>query len=93
MITLEGAIRDFFFFFLQSHCAANCLRTLKWPGRNGVKRIGRSSRAVCRVPRGWDSLAIEFDRVEIAFVSALSYWLKSLTDERGEQTGVPEENP
>ena len=32
------------------------------------------------------------DRVEIAFISALLYWLKPLTDEGREETGVPREN-
>ena len=40
-----------------------------------------------------DSPAIKFDRVEIAFVLAFFYWLKPLTDEGGEETGVPEKTP
>ena len=40
-----------------------------------------------------DSSAIKFDRDEIAFILALLYWLKPLTDEEGEETGVPGENP
>ena len=39
-----------------------------------------------------DSLVIKFDRVEIASILALFYWLKPLADERGEETGVPGEN-
>ena len=39
-----------------------------------------------------DSSAIKFDRVEIAFILALFYWLKPLTDEGGEETRVPGEN-
>ena len=35
---------------------------------------------VCHVVRR-NSSAIKFDRVEIAFISALFYWLKPLTDE------------
>ena len=42
---------------------------------------------------GRDSSAIKFDRAEIVPVSALFYWLKPLTDEGGEETGVPGENP
>ena len=38
-----------------------------------------------------DSSAIQFDRVEIAFI--LAYWMKPLTDKGGEETGVPGENP
>ena len=33
------------------------------------------------------------DRVEITFISALFYWLKQLTNEGGEETVVPGENP
>ena len=40
-----------------------------------------------------DSSAIKFDRVEIAFILALFHWPKPLTDEGGEKTGVPRENP
>ena len=47
-----------------------------------------------------DSSAIKFDRVEIAFILALFYWLKPLTDEDAEKiiqgaekTGVPGEPP
>ena len=39
------------------------------------------------------SSAIKFDRVEIAFIVALFHWLKPLTDDGGEETGVPGENP
>ena len=39
------------------------------------------------------SSTIKFDRVEIAFIVALFYWLKPLTNEGGEETGVPGENP
>ena len=37
-------------------------------------------RVVCHLVRG-DSSAIKFDRVEMAFILALLYWLKPLTDE------------
>ena len=37
-----------------------------------------------------DSSAVKFDRVEIAFILALFYWLEPLTNEGGEETG---ENP
>ena len=40
-----------------------------------------------------DRLPIKFDRVEIAFIVALLYWLKPLTHGGGEETGVPGENP
>ena len=48
--------------------------------------------AVCHLVRR-DSSAIMFDRVEIAFILALLYWLKPLTEEGGEETGVLGENP
>ena len=40
-----------------------------------------------------DSSAVKFDRVEIAFIFDLFYWLKRLTDEGGEEIGLPGENP
>ena len=47
---------------------------------------------VCHVVRR-DSAAVKLDRVEIACILALFYWLKSLTNEGGEGTRVPGENP
>ena len=47
---------------------------------------------VCHLVRR-DSSAFKFDRVDIAFILALFYWLKPLTDEGGEETGVPGEIP
>ena len=61
-------------------------RTLKWPRHNRVK-ITCNTSSGCHVQRvvrhlvRRDSSAIKFDRVEIAFISALLYWLKPLTDE------------
>ena len=46
--------------------------------------------AVCLLVRG-ESSAITFDRDEIAFILTLFHWLKPLTDEGGEETGVPGE--
>ena len=72
--------------------------TLKWPGRSGVQSMCNTwsayhlQPAVCHLVRG-DSSAIVFNRVEIAFILALFYWLKPLTDEGEEETGVPGENP
>ena len=97
IIAFKVAVRD----FLHSpRCAANCLptRTLKWPRHNRVKITCNTSnvyhvqRVVCHLVRR-DSSAIKFDRVEIAFILTLLYWLKPLTDESGEETGVPGENP
>ena len=48
---------------------------------------------MCHVVRK-DSPAIKFDIVEITFILALFYWLKPLSsNEGGEETGVPRENP
>ena len=46
---------------------------------------------VCHVVQR-DRSAIKFDRFETAFIFASFYWLKPLTDEEGEETGVPREN-
>ena len=74
-------------------------RTLKWLGRKRVQITCNTSSAyhvqpaVCHLVRR-DSSAIKFDRVEIALMLAfLFYRLKPLTDEGGEETGVPGENP
>ena len=57
-------------------------RTLKWSGRNCVQITWNTSSAdhvqsvTCHVVRR-DSSAIKFDRVEIAFILALFYWLNN----------------
>ena len=62
-------------------------RTLKWPGHNRVQITCNTSSAyhaqpaVCHLVRR-DSSAIKFDRVEIAFILSLLYWLKPLADEK-----------
>ena len=80
IIAFKGAIRD----FLQSpHSAANCLQHVRSSGQgaivcNHVQHIERLSRATCRVTchlARRDSSAIKFDRVEIAFIWSLFYWL------------------
>ena len=84
-------------FVLQSpRCAANCLQYVRSSGQGAFvcKSCNTSSayhvqRVVCHVVQR-DSSAIKFDRVEIAFILALLYWLKH---EGGEETGVPGENP
>ena len=40
-----------------------------------------------------DSSAINSDKVEIAFIWAFTLLAEPLTDEGGEETGVPRENP
>ena len=60
--------------------------TLKWPGHSGVQIMCNTSsgyhlqHAVCHLVQR-DSSAIMSDRVEIAFILALSYRLKPLTDQ------------
>ena len=57
---------------------------------NHVQHI---ERATCHVAKGIKgSSAIKFERGEIAFILAVFYWLEPLTDEGGEETGVPGEN-
>ena len=41
----------------------------------------------------YEGTAIKSDRAEIAFILALFDWLNHWTDEWGEETGVPGENP
>ena len=55
-------------------------RTLKWPGRNHVQITCNTSNAYhmqvsCTHLVRRDSSAIKFDRIEIAFIWALFYWL------------------
>ena len=47
---------------------------------------------VCHVVRK-DNSALNFDRVGITFILPLFHWPKSVTDEGGEETGVPREKP
>ena len=71
---------------------------LKWPERNCVQITCNPSgayhvqHAVCHVVQK-DSSAVMFDIVKIAFILAVFYWLKPLTDKRGVETGVPGETP
>ena len=72
-------------------------RTLKWLGRNhvqitwnawGTHHMQHAKRHGVRR----DSSDIKFDRDEIAFILALFYCLKPITDEGGEETRAPGEN-
>ena len=87
-----------FFTISSLRCELSPTCTLKWPGRNCVQSTCNTSSAchvqpaVCHLVQR-DSSAIKFDRAEVAFMLALFYWLKPLTDEEGEETGVPGENP
>ena len=73
-------------------------RTVKRPGRNRVQITCNTPSAyhmqpaVCHVVRR-DSSASKFDRAEIAFMLALFYWLKQLTEEGGEETECPKKTP
>ena len=87
IIALKGTVWD----FLQSyHCTANCLptRMLKWSGRNCVQITCNTSSAchvqlaACHLVQR-DSSAIKFDRVEIAFILALSLLAEAINRWRG----------
>ena len=80
IIAFKGAIRD----FLQSpHSAANCLQHARSSGPSATVWKSRATHralitckchVTCHLARR-DSSAINFDRVEIAFIWALFYWL------------------
>ena len=92
-MAFKGAVRDFFT-ISSLRRDLSLTRTLKWPRRNRVKITRNTSRAyhvqhvVCHVVRR-DSSAIKFDRIEIAFILALLYGLKPLTDEGLKKTNKP----
>ena len=97
LIALKGANR---YFLQSSHCAANCFHHVRSSGQDAIVCESRAAHrgahhmqhVVCHVVRR-DRSATTFGRAEIAFSLALFYWLKRLTDEGGEETGVPGENP
>ena len=80
IIAFKGAIRD----LLQSpHSAANCLQHVRSSGPSAIVYKSRATHralisckchATCHLARR-DSSAIKPDRVEIAFIWALFYWL------------------
>ena len=80
IIAFKGAVRD----FLQSpHSAANCLQHVRSSGPGAIVCKSRATHralitckchATCHLVRR-DSSGIKFDRVEIAFILALFYWL------------------
>ena len=80
IIAFKGAIRD----FLQSpHSAANCLQHVRSSGPGATVCKSRATHralitckchVMCHLVRR-DSSAVKFDRVEIAFIWALFYWL------------------
>ena len=59
-----------------------------WKSRATQALITLSMHVVCHVARK-DSSAFTFKRVKSAFIKALFHWLKPLTDEREEKTGLP----
>ena len=87
---MRGAIRDF---FQPSYREANSLQHVRSSGpvRNRVQVTCNTSSAfhvqpaVCHLVRR-DSSAIKFDRVGIAFILALLYWLEPLTDVAADNT-------
>ena len=66
-------------FFTNSslHCEPSPTHTLKWPGHNRVQIMCNTLSAyhVQHVALRATWSAIKFDRVEIAFIWALFYWL------------------
>ena len=86
IIAFKGAIWD----FLQSpHSAMNCLQHARSSGLGAIVCKSRATHPALVTRK----CHVKFDRVEIAFIWALFYWLNHLTDEGGEETGVPRENP
>ena len=97
MTAFKGAVRDFFT-ISSLHDELPPTRTFKWPRCHreqitcNTLSAYHAQRVVCHLVRR-DSSATKFDRVEIAFILALFYWLKPLTNEGGEKTRAPGENP
>ena len=95
IITLKDTIWDFYSFLNVPWTVLNtCAKVARVSSyANHVQHIERLSHAPCHVAKGiMGSSAIKFERVEIAFILAVFYWLEPLTDEGGEETGVPGEN-
>ena len=87
-------------FLMSPHCAGNCLQYARSSGQGLIMCKSRATLPsvfymqfiMCHV--AWrDSSATEFDWVKITFIIALFYWLKPLSDEGGDETGVPGEKP
>ena len=80
MIAFKSAIQD----FLQSpHFAVNCLQHVRSSGQGAIlckscvtHQVLITCNMLCNVPCVHkDSSVSKFDRVETAFILALSYWL------------------
>ena len=98
IISVKHAIRDFCNLLTGPQTAQTPTDTLKRPGYSRVQITCNTSSTyhmqhVVYHMAQRNSSAIKFDRVEIAYIVALSYWLKPLTNEGGEETRVPRENP
>ena len=80
----------FFFTISSLRHELSTTHMLKWPGHSHMQITCNTLNAyhvqhvMCHVVRR-DSTAIKFDRLEIAIIFALFYWLKPLTDEGGEE--------
>ena len=80
---LKGAVQ---YLAISLHCKLPPIHTLKWPGRSSMHITCNTliayhvQHAMCHLV-GRDSSDTKFDRVEIAFIWALLYWLKPLTHE------------
>ena len=99
MIVFKGAIQDCYNFFTALRIVSNTYAqvSMAQSRANHVQITCNTSSAyhvqhVVHHVVQRDSSVIQFDRVGIAFISALFYWLKPVTDEREEETGVPGEN-
>ena len=86
---MKGAVQEFYNLLTAPRTAPTRTQT----GHNHLQITHNKSgaydvqHAECHiVPR--DSLAVMFDRVEIAFILTSFHWLKSLTDAGGEETRV-----
>ena len=99
IIAFKGAVQD----FLQSpHCAVNCLQHVRssGPGRNRVQITCNTSSAYhvqhvlhATWYEGTGQLLSLTDFKSHLFDLFFILLAEPLTDERGEETGVPGENP
>ena len=94
MIALIGTIWDFYNLLTQLRTVSNMYAQVARVQLCKSRVTHSLITCICCVPCGTrDSSATKFDRVEIAFISALCYCLIPLTDKGRKETGVPRENP
>ena len=96
IMALKGAVRDFTISLLRRELSPT--RTLKWSGRYRVQITCDTSSAyhvqhvACYLVRR-DSSVVKVDKFKMAFILALFYWVKTVTDGEREKTGVGAEKP